>query len=106
VPEKATERRAFAPAVDVFENTDELVVFADLPGVETEDLTVDLEKNQLSFRGKRTKNGQAFDYARTFVVPTGIDAEKISAELKNGVLTLHLPKSAAHKPRAIEVKAG
>jgi HSP20 family molecular chaperone IbpA len=104
-PEKLQQRPSVTPAVDVFENKDELLVFADLPGVATDDLTISLEKNQLALRGKRTLNGRAFDYARTFVVPNGIDAEKISAELKHGVLTLRLPKSAAHKPRTIAVRS-
>jgi len=105
-PEKLQQRPTVTPAVDVFENKEELLVFADVPGVEKDDVTVNLEKNQLSLRAKRTVNGQAFDYARTFVVPQGIDAEQISAELKLGVLALRLPKSAALKPRQIAVKAG
>jgi HSP20 family protein len=104
--EKLQQRPTVSPAVDVYENKEELVIFADLPGVEKDDLTVALEKNQLSLRGKRTHAGRAFDYARTFVVPSGIDADGISAELKHGVLSLRLPKSAALKPRAIAVKAG
>jgi HSP20 family molecular chaperone IbpA len=105
-PARAEQRPTFAPAVDVFENKDEILVLSDLPGVETPDLEVSFEKEKLSFRAKRTKNGKTFDYARSFVVPNGIDAEHISAELKHGVLTLRLPKSAALKPRAIAVKTG
>jgi len=104
--DRVEQRPTFAPAVDVFENKDEILVLADLPGVETADLDVSFEKDKLSFRGKRAKNGKAFDYARSFVVPSGIDAEHISAELKQGVLSLRLPKSAALKPRSIAVKAG
>ena len=81
-------------------------MLADLPGVGKDDIGVHLEKNQLTIRGKRVFEGRAFDYLRTFVVPNGIDADKISAELANGVLRLTLPKSAALKPRQIAVKAG
>src|ERR1043166_3685404 len=94
-PEKLQQRPTATPAVDVFENKEELLIFADLPGVDRDDLTVSLEKNQLTLRGKRNVAGSTFDYARTFVVPNGIDADQISAELKLGVLTLRLPKSAA-----------
>ncbi|HVY46729.1 MAG TPA: Hsp20/alpha crystallin family protein [Minicystis sp.] len=104
--EKLQQRPTVTPAVDVFENRDELLVLADLPGVDKDDLSIALEKSQLSIRGKRVIDGHAFDYARTFVVPNGIDADRISAELANGVLRLVLPKSAALKPRTIQVKAG
>jgi HSP20 family molecular chaperone IbpA len=100
------------PAVDIFENKDEVLILADLPGVERGDLAIHLEKNQLTIEARRLfssetpASDQALDYRRAFVVPQGIDAEKISAELALGVLSLRLPKSAALKPRQIAVKAG
>lgn len=105
-PEKMEQRAQLTPAVDIFENKDEVLILADLPGVEKEDVTVHLDKNQLSIVGKRKLERDAYDYARTFVVPNGIDAEQIAAELRLGVLALRLPKSAALKPRTIQVKAG
>jgi HSP20 family molecular chaperone IbpA len=104
-PEKMQQRQAFAPPVDIFENKDELVILADLPGVAREDLHVNVDKDQLTIEGRRAGE-DAIDYRRTFVVPRGIDAEKIAANLTSGVLRLVLPKPAALKPRQIEVKAG
>jgi HSP20 family protein len=105
-PEKIQQRQAFAPPVDVFENKDELVILADLPGVAREELQIHVDKDQLTIEGRRGAGDDAFDYRRTFVVPRGIDAEKIAANLTSGVLRLVLPKPAALKPRQIEVKAG
>jgi len=107
--EKLAERPTYAPPVDIFENKDEILILADVPGVVTDGLTINLDRDQLTIDAHRAspRAGQeAFDYRRTFVVPRGIDADKIAASLQNGVLRLTLPKPAALKPRQIEVKAG
>ena len=103
--EKMAERPTYAPLVDIYENKDEVLIFADVPGVGTDDLGIHMDKDQLTIEARRAATGseQAFDYKRTFVVPRGIDAEKIAASLQNGVLKLTLPKSAAMKPRQITV---
>ena len=114
-PERVAERPAVAPRVDVFENKDELLLIADLPGVSEGNLKIHLDEEELTIEGRpdeeRTESAlqrefRPFDYRRSFVVPTGIDRNLIKAELTNGVLWLHLPKSDALKPRRIEVKAG
>ncbi len=107
--EKLAERPFYAPPVDIFENKDEILILADVPGVTPEGLALNLDKDQLTIDAHRTElagDEPSFDYRRTFVVPRGIDADKISAHLTNGVLKLVLPKPAALKPRQIEVKAG
>ena len=113
--EAIEQRPAVAPPVDIYENTDELLVIADLPGVSREDLKINLEKNLLRIEGRRRDVGEGealaaeyrpFDFRRSFAVPQGIDAEHIHAELAQGVLRLHLPKAAAVKPRQIHVKVG
>jgi len=115
MPERTRERPAVAPAVDIYENQEEILLVADLPGVQRDHVSIDLEKDQLTLQARRSWEGapdgfparfNAFDYYRAFLVPKGIDAEKISAELTNGVLRVHLPKSAAVKPRRIDVRAG
>jgi len=109
LPEKMAQRAAVAPAVDIFENKEELLILADLPGVLKEDLSINLDKGHLTLEGRLRDFGpeeEPFDYRRTFVVPQGIDAEKISANLQSGVLRLVLPKPAAIKPRPIAVNAG
>ena len=107
--EKMAERPTYAPPVDIFENKDEILILADVPGVTTEGLSIHLDRDQLTIDARRpvgTTGEEAFDYRRTFVVPHGIDADKIGAQLQNGVLRLVLPKPAALKPRQIEVRAG
>ncbi len=105
----------YSPRFDIWENDDELVLFGDLPGVDPEDLEVQFEDQILTIRGKvkpRHEEVQFLygeyglgDFYRTFSVNEAIDPDKIGAELHNGVLTIHLPKSEAVKPRKIQVKA-
>ncbi|AUX39444.1 molecular chaperone Hsp20 [Sorangium cellulosum] len=111
-PEKIQQRPAVPPAVDIYENAEELLVVADLPGVTQDQLAIRLEKGELTFEGRRAEAAEREhgaeslpDYRRSFVVPQGIDAEKISAELQAGVLRIHLPKSASLKPRQIPISA-
>lgn len=103
------------PACDVYENQNEVLVLADLPGVTPDALRIHLDKGELTLEARRTvaQEGRALgseyrdvEFRRRFVVPGGIDADRITAELSNGVLHLHLPKSDALKPRRIEVRAG
>ena len=107
-PEKIAQRATVAPAVDIFENKDELLILADLPGVTKEDLSVHFDKGRLSIEGRLqgfAPDEEPFDYRRSFAVPQGIEADKIAANLQNGVLRLSLPKPAAAKPRQIEIKS-
>ena len=99
--EAVQQRAAVAPRCDVFENKDEVLLVADLPGVDQEGLRIDVVDERISLEGRR----EGFDFRRSFVLPDGIDRDKIGAELKHGVLWLHLPKAAAIKPRRIAVKA-
>jgi HSP20 family molecular chaperone IbpA len=107
--ESKAERAVYAPPVDIYENKDEILILADVPGVAPEGLTINLDKNQLTIDARRpeaAKASEAVEYRRVFVVPHGIDANKITASLQAGVLRLTLPKPAALKPRQIEVRAG
>lgn len=107
--ETLDERRAFTPRVDIFESAEELVLLADLPGVANRDLNVRIEKDQLHLEGAvpADEHGvhDGFVYRRVFALPKSIDAEKVRAELKQGQLTINLPKSAGQRPRTIQVKA-
>lgn len=114
-PEQVQERPWVAPRVDIYENDDEVLLLADVPGVARDSLTINLDKEQLTLEGRVTEESpglalgcefRSVDYRRSFIVPAGIDASKIAADLKDGVLSLHLPKSDALKPRQIAVKAG
>ena len=113
--ERTRDNPTFTPRFDICETPDELVLWGDLPGVQSEDLDIDFERNELTIQGRvapRGEGGQPMlveyglgDFYRTFAIGEAIDTEKISAELKDGVLTLHLPKTEAVKPRKINVKA-
>ena len=104
----------FTPRFDICENENELILYGDLPGVEAGDLDVRFEDKELAIHGRvaprqadqrrlRDEYGVG-DFYRTFTVGEAVDAGKINAELKNGVLTVHLPKAESAKPKRIEVK--
>jgi HSP20 family protein len=100
-----TRARQLALPVDIYEGADELLLLADLPGVEPDGLTVNFEAPELRIEGRRGTGEAASVYSRTFRVSEQIDPNGISAELSAGVLKLRLAKAAHTKPRKIEVRA-
>lgn len=108
----------FAPAVDVHEDNDRLVLCAELPGVLRDDIEIQVDGNVLTLKGERRLEGEeegkryhrverAYGtFVRQFQLPTNVDSTQIDAELKDGILTLKLPKKQEQKARKIEVKAG
>jgi len=113
--EKSRPIPTVAPVVDIYENDDEILLHADMPGVEKDKITVNVDNGTLTITGVReleTKGVATWEefgnveYRRNFSVPQTIDVEKVNAELKDGVLRLHLPKSEAAKPKQIEIKTG
>ncbi len=118
VVDETTERTrtgcCYRPNVDILERGDELMVIADVPGAKNDSIDIHFEEGVLEIRAAvEPRHGNGFlrqeygvgDYYRTFQVSEAIDASKISAEYSDGVLTLHLPKSEAAKPRKINVQA-
>lgn len=108
-------RRVFAPAVDIVETNDDILVLADMPGVRQDDLEVILEKNVLTIRGTvqmphmqdydlEYAEYEGGDYERVFTLADDIDRDKIEAEMKHGVLHLRLPKAGPARIRRIPVK--
>lgn len=107
--------RSVAPAMDVEETPDEFIVTCDLPGVEKRDLEVSIANNILTVKGRKAArrgrgDGRVFrdetwsgDFQRTLSLPSTAEPEKITAELKNGVLTITLSKREELKPRQISV---
>ncbi len=107
---------AFTPAVDVFEDKDGLQIYVELPGVEQKDIDVQVEGNTLTLRGERKLDRESERqgyrlversfgaFHRTFTLPETVDAEHVSAEAKDGVLKIRLPKKAESKPRQIKVQ--
>jgi HSP20 family protein len=114
--ERVRPGRVFIPAVDIFETPQALVLVADMPGVSGDRVTLDLKDNLLTISGqvappsgKETMLAQEYaigDYYREFQVGELIDKDNIEASVKDGVLTLTLPKAEKAKPRRIEVKSG
>lgn len=113
-PEAMRGGMYFSPRCDIYETADEVVLQADLPGVRPDHLDIRFAENELTICGKvepRQKAGEftvqeygVGDYYRSFTISRDVDAAKISAEYKDGVLTVHLPKPAKAKPRRITVK--
>jgi HSP20 family molecular chaperone IbpA len=114
-PEVLEQTETVQPLVDIYENDEEILLVADLPGVNADSLRLHVDANELSIEGKRGDEpaGDAlgtihpfFNFRRAFRVPRQVDVNEISAEMKNGVLHLHLPKQAALRPRQITVTSG
>jgi HSP20 family protein len=111
---EATRGTFYTPRVDIFETPDELVLCADMPGVKSGDVDVRFENGELVLHGRCQPRHPEHDFLlyeygigdfyRAFTIGQDIDADKISAELKQGVLTVHLPKSEQVKPRRITVQ--
>jgi len=103
VKSKQYYARAISPPVDVFENADEVLVVADVPGVPGSAVDVRVENGTLTLEAKRSGEPEAV-FARSFRIPPGIDHANISAEARNGTVVMRLPKVAAVKPRKIAVQ--
>ena len=106
----------FTPALDVQETDAEYLVKTDLPDLKREEVKVSLENGTLLIEGERKQEkeekGKKFHrversygrFVRRLLVPSGIDTQKVSADFKDGVLSVHLPKTAEAKPRAVDIK--
>lgn len=112
---RSLEGAAFAPDFEVKETKDAFVFTADVPGVKEGDLDIRLTENRLSISGSResekTEKGDQFyatersygSFTRSFTLPEGVQADKIGADLKGGVLTLVVPKKPEAQPKKIDV---
>ena len=106
----------WAPPLDVQETEEEYLIKADLPSLKKEDVKVSVDNGVLALEGERKlekeEKGKKFHriersygkFVRRLAVPTDVDQQKVAAEFKDGVLSVHLPKSPAAKPRAVEVQ--
>ena len=104
------------PAVEIAESPDEFTVMAELPGLAAKDVSADFENGVLTLRGERKLDREDKrdnyhrielsygTFTRSFSLPGTIDAEKIKAESKTGILTVYLPKKPEAKPKSIQVK--
>jgi HSP20 family protein len=105
----------WSPAVDMFEKDDQVVIKAELPGLEKKDISLDLQNGVLTLKGERKYENEVKEenyyrremscgkFIRSFTLPGDVDADKIKAEFQNGLLTVEVPKPEEHKPKQIPV---
>ncbi len=103
------------PVVDIYENDDNFVIKADLPGVDKDHIEVDFKDGVLSLKGERSYENEVKEerfyrkeraygkFQRSFTLPVDVDPEKIKAEFKDGVLKVEIPKPEEKKPKKITV---
>ena len=106
---------SWSPSVDIFETEGEIVVKAELPGIDRKDIQLNLENNVLSLRGERKFQKETKDdnyhriersygvFSRAFSIPATVDEERIRADYKDGVLKIVLPKKDQAKPKQIKI---
>lgn len=105
----------WSPSVDVSETPDNFIVRAELPGMQREDIDLEVENNVLVIRGERKfekqSDSESFHFTersygsffRSFTLPKNVDSESITAEYKDGMLTVTLPKREEVKPKKVEI---
>ncbi|HVA00263.1 MAG TPA: Hsp20/alpha crystallin family protein [Terriglobia bacterium] len=107
--------RAWMPPVDIYETDDSLVLKAELPGINPDDVEVRVEDNTLYLKGERKFQKDVKEenlhrversygmFSRSFVLPNSIDSDKVQAAYKDGILTLTMPKREEAKPKTIKI---
>jgi HSP20 family protein len=113
--EEEPSTRTWAPAVDIYETENDIVLKAELPGVDPKDVEVRVEDNTLFLKGERKFEKEVKEenyhrversygsFARSFSLPSSIAADKVTAEYKDGLLTLTMPKREEVKPKTIKI---
>ncbi len=106
----------WSPALDLYQNTDDVIALVELPGMRKEDIEISLHNGTLTISGERkseTSDGAAErteryvgKFRRSINLPTRVDASKVSATYRDGILTVTLPKAEEAKPKQIQVDAG
>jgi len=108
--------RVFSPTVDILETDDEIVVKAEMPGIDEKDIKVEMSGNMLTIKGekKEEKNEDGANYhrhersfgrfSRSFTLPSGIKEDQVKAKFKDGTLSLTVPKAESSKKKSIEIK--
>lgn len=103
------------PVVDIYDNDENIIIKAELPGIDKDNIVVDVKGRVLTLKGERSSENEvkedkyyrrerAFgNFERVFIMPAEIDPNKIKADYKNGVLKINIPKPEEHKPRQISI---
>jgi HSP20 family protein len=117
VPSTEDSFGSWAPPVDIFEKNDHLVIRAEIPGVQKDDMDVRIENGVLTLHGERkneteVKEANAYrmeriygTFTRSFSLPTTVDASKVAATYKDGVLEVTVPKAETAKPKKVNINA-
>src|SRR5262245_24240389 len=115
--ELAASTTSWNPPVDIFDTDSEIIVKAELPGMNAKDIDVRLENNVLTVKGKRKFEKETKEenyhrveraygtFSRSFSLPTAVTSDKVTAEYKNGILTIVLPKQEEIRPKPIKIEA-
>ncbi|PJA96706.1 MAG: heat-shock protein [Ignavibacteriales bacterium CG_4_9_14_3_um_filter_34_10] len=115
-PESESENAVWSPLTDIYEDNDNFKLKLDLPGIAKDEVKITFSNNQISISGERKQEPESENHKyhrversygkfyRSFDLPKEVDQEKISADFKNGQLTVNIPKLELAKPRQIEVK--
>ncbi|MGA2533278.1 MAG: Hsp20/alpha crystallin family protein [Candidatus Aminicenantales bacterium] len=113
--EKDLTTSSWAPAVDIYETENEVVLTAEIPGIEEKDIEIKVEDNTLTLRGERKFEKETKEenyhrieraygsFFRSFTLPAFVDQDRIEAEHENGVLKIRMPKRAELKPRKVKI---
>jgi len=106
---------SWAPAVDIYETENEVVLTAEIPGIEEKDIEIKVEDSTLTLRGERKFEKETKEenyhrieraygsFFRSFTLPTYVDQDRIEAQHENGVLKIHMPKRSELKPRKVKI---
>jgi HSP20 family protein len=104
------------PVVDIYDNDDNIVIKAELPGVDKKDISVDIKDRVLTLKGERSANNEVNEdnyyrkestygkFERSFTLPVDVNPEKIKADYKDGILKIEVPKPEHKKPKQITVQ--
>jgi len=108
---------SWTPPVDIFEKQDHLIIRAEIPGVQKEDMDLRIENGVLTLHGERKPDTEIREdtahrvervygmFTRSFTLPTTVDAAKVAATYKDGILEVSIPKAETAKPKQVEIKA-
>jgi HSP20 family protein len=114
--DRAEPTRGWNPKVDIFEDDDNIILKAELPGVEKDKIAIDVDGRVLTVKGERSSDKEVKEddyymrersygkFERAFTLPAETDSEQIKAEYKDGVLQLNIPKPASSKPKQITIQ--
>lgn len=113
--ERDLSASSWAPSVDIFETENEVVLTAEVPGIDEKDIEIKVEDNSLTIRGERKFEKETKEenyhriersygsFFRSFTLPSYVDQDKVEAQYENGVLKIQMPKKAEVKPRKVRI---